>query len=140
MSVVVLVALIVVPIVVVVGVLVTVLVTVLRRRSRERLAELKKSFPDARMGPELGNYRGGTGSFSRVNNTSWIVLTPTALAIRPLLGKAITVPTADVTGARIAKSFIGQRTVNPVLVLETAHGELGVTVADPEEWRRALVR
>lgn len=116
------------------------LVWALRRVSRRRAAELTESFPDAELGPELGQYRGGTGEFSRVRNTSWIVLTPTAVVVRPLIGNPISVPVTDITAVRIQRTFRSHWNGRPVLVLETARGELGLTVADIERWRTALAR
>lgn len=113
---------------------------VVRRAARTRGAELGESFPDAEMGPELGQYRGGTGAFPRVRNTGWIALTTSALVVRPLLGNTLTVPTAEITDTRVEKSFNGHWNGRPVLVVRTALGEIGVTVARPEEWRTALVR
>lgn len=111
-----------------------------RRTSRDLGAEMRASFPDADLGPELGQYRGGTGPFPRVRNTSWIVLIPTALVVRPILGRPVTLPVADISGARIEKSFSGHWDGQPVLVVETARGEIGLTVGSPEQWRVALVR
>lgn len=111
-----------------------------RRAAQNAGADVRASFPDAVVGPELGQYRGGTGSFPRTRNTSWIVLTPHALAVRPLLGKAISLPVADVTGTRMQRGFRGQWNGRPVLVVETTRGEIGLTVGSPAEWEAALAR
>jgi len=117
-----------------------VLFSFLRRASRKREAELRETFPDAELGPELGMYRGGTGAFPRTRNTSWIVLTPTSVVVHPILGSALTVATTEITGTRLEKSFRGHWNGQSVLVLETARGEIGVTVDNPDRWRSALVR
>lgn len=119
---------------------VVVLLVVLRRASRRRGAELRETFPDAELGPELGMYRGGTGAFPRTRNTGWIVLTPTSVVVRPILGSELAIPTTEITGTRIGKSFRGHWNGQPVLVLETARGEIGVTVESPDRWRSALAR
>ncbi len=116
------------------------LLAVLRRASRRRGAELGETFPDAELGPELGMYRGGTGAFPRTRNTGWIVLTPTGVVVHPILGSELTVPTVEITGTRLEKSFRGHWNGHPVLVLETARGEIGLTVGSPDQWRSALVR
>lgn len=101
---------------------------------------MRASFPDAELGPELGQYRGGTGPFPRARNSSWIVLTPTALVVRPILGSTVSLPVPDITGARIETSIKGHWNGQHVLVIETARGEIGLTVGSPEQWRAALVR
>ncbi|WP_183098464.1 hypothetical protein [Nocardioides pelophilus] len=111
-----------------------------RRHAQNAGADVRASFPDAVVGPELGQYRGGTGSFPSTRNTSWIVLTPHALAVRPLLGKAISLPVADVTGTRMQRGFKGQWNGQPVLVVETTRGEIGLTVESPAQWEAALAR
>ncbi len=112
----------------------------LRRASRDRNAELRAAYPDAELGPELGQYRGGTGSFPRTRNTSWIVLTPTTLVVRPLLGSTIVLPIAEVTGTRIQKTFNTHWNGRPVLVVETGRGGVGLTVGSVEQWQAALLR
>jgi len=124
----------------VVAAAIVLLVVLLRRTSRDRGAELRQSFPDAELGPELGQYRGGTGSFPRTRNTSWIVLTPTSVVVRPLLGSPLTLPIADIATARVDRSFRGHWNGQPVLVLVTDRGEVGLTVGSPEQWQAALVR
>jgi len=119
---------------------VVVLVGALRRTARVKGADARASFPDAELGPELGQYRGGTGPFPRARNTSWIVLTPAVLVVRPILGHAVTLPVTEITGTRVQSSFNLQWNGQQVLVIETARGEIGLTVASPEEWRAALVR
>lgn len=119
---------------------VVVVLWALRRASRDRAAEMRASFPEAELGPELGQYRGGTGPYPRARNTSWIVLIPTALVVRPILGTPVTLPVADISGVRIEKSFKGHWNGQPVLVVETARGEIGLTIASPDTWRAALVR
>lgn len=111
-----------------------------RRIAQHAGADVGASFPDAVVGPELGQYRGGTGSFPRTRNTSWIVLTPHVLAVRPLLGRAISLPVADVTGTRMQRGFRGQWNGRPVLVVETTGGEIGLTVQSPAAWEAALAR
>ena len=138
MSTVVLAALIVIAsLAVVVGAVVVVLVA-LRRSARDRGADLRQSFPDAELGPELGQYRGGTGPFPRTRNTSWIVLTPTSVVVRPLLGSTLTLPTAEIADTRVDRSFRGHWNGRPVLVLVTALGEIGLTVDSPDRWQEAL--
>lgn len=124
----------------VLGSAIVVLIVVLRRAARDRGAELRQSYPDAELGPELGQYRGGTGSFPRTRNTGWIVLTPTSVVVRPLLGSAITLSITDITATRVDRSFRGHWNGRPVLVLATDRGEVGVTVDSPEQWQAALVR
>ena len=119
---------------------VAVVLWALRRASRDRNAEVRAAHPDAELGPELGQYRGGTGSFPRARNTSWIVLTPTTLVVRPILGSTVMVATSEIVGTRVAKSFKGHWNGQAVLVVETAGGEFGLTVGSPEAWRAALVR
>ena len=119
---------------------VVVLLWGLRRVSRDRGAEVRIQFPEAELGPELGRYRGGTGEFPRARNTSWIVLTPTTLVVRPLLGNAVVLPISEITGTRIQKHFDLQWDGQPVLVVETGRGEIGLTVGSPEQWQAALVR
>lgn len=122
------------------SVFVVVLVGALRRASRNREAEMHTQFPEAELGPELGMYRGGNGQFPRARNTSWIVLTPTTLVVRPLLGNTVVLPISEITGTRVQKSFNTHWNGRPVLVVETGRGEIGLTVAHPEQWRAALVR
>ena len=98
------------------------------------------SHPDAELGPELGQYRGGTGDFPRTRNTSWIVLTPTTLVARPLLGDDVVLPISEIIGTRIEKSFKSHWNGHPVLVVETDRGEIGLTVGSVEQWQGALVR
>ena len=112
----------------------------LRRVSRDREASMRAAHPDAELGPELGQYRGGSGDFPRARNTSWIVLTPTTLVVRPLLGNAVVLPISEIAGTRVEKYFKGHWNGQPVLVVETGRGELGLTVAGPEQWQAALVR
>ncbi|WP_183096373.1 hypothetical protein [Nocardioides stalactiti] len=123
-----------------VAALLFVLLRVLSRASADKGEQVRRAFPDAVAGPELGQYRGGTGGFPRTRNTSWIVLTPHALAVRPIWGTAISLPVADITGTRVQNSFNTYRNGQPVLVVETATGELGLTVADPAAWELALAR
>lgn len=124
------------------SVVTTVLVAIwgFRRVSQNAGADVRASFPDAVVGPELGQYRGGTGSFPSTRNTSWIVLTPHALAVRPLLGKAVSLPLADITGTRMESRFKSHWNGQPVLVVETARGEIGLTVESPAQWEAALAR
>lgn len=117
-----------------------VVVAVLRRASRRTAAEVAASYPDAVAGPELGMYRGGNGDFTRVRNTAWLVLTPERLVVRPLMGSAITVAAAEVSGTRVEKSFNTHWNGRPVLVVETHRGELGITVGDLPSWQAALGR
>lgn len=119
---------------------VAVVLWALRRASRGREAEMRAAHPDAELGPELGQYRGGTGDFPRARNTSWIVLTSTTLVARPLLGKSVVLPISEITGARIQQHFNTHWNGRPVLVLETGRGEIGLTVGSAEQWQAALVR
>lgn len=119
---------------------VVVVLWALRRASRDRGAEVRALHPDAELGPELGQYRGGTGGFPRTRNTSWIVLTPTTLVVRPLLGKPIVLPTGEIVGTRVEKSFRSHWNGRPVLVVETGRGEVGLTVESVEQWQAALLR
>lgn len=112
----------------------------LRRASRGRGEEMRASYPDAELGPELGQYRGCTGAFPRARNTSWIALTPTMFVVRPIVGNAVVIPVTEITGSSVQKSFRGHWNGQPVLVLETARGEIGLTVAAPEQWQAGLVR
>lgn len=111
-----------------------------RRASRDRGAEVRAAHPDAELGPELGQYRGGNGDFPRARNTSWIVLTPTTLVVRPILGNTVELPISEITGIRIQKHFNTHWNGRPVLVLETERGEIGLTVEGVEQWRAALLR
>jgi len=119
---------------------VVVVLWAVRRASRDRGAEMRAQFPEADLGPELGQYRGGTGDFPRTRNTSWIVLTPTTLVVRPLLGNTVALPVTEIAGTRIEKSFNTYRNGRPVLVVETGRGEIGLTVGSAEQWQAALVR
>lgn len=112
----------------------------LRHFARQSAEEVRAQHPDAELGPEPCQYRGGTGTFPRVRNTGWLVLTPTALVVRTLTGVETRLPVADITGARMESSFNTHRNGRPVLVLETARGEVGLTVREPERWRAALLR
>jgi hypothetical protein len=115
-------------------------VKMLRRAAEKRRAEVARAFPDAELGPEPCMYRGGTDYYPRTRNTGWLVLTPTTLVVRPLVGLEVKVPIADITGTRVEKSFNTHWNGKPVLVLETARGEVGITVRALERWRAALVR
>ena len=117
-----------------------VVLVVLRRGSRRTGAEVAASYPDAVAGPELGMYRGGSGDFTRVRSTAWLVLTPQHLVVRPLMGSTITVAAEEVTGTRVEKSFNTHWNGRPVLVVETRRGEVGVTVRDLPSWQVALAR
>ena len=117
---------------------VVVLLVWLRRSSRAVAEEVRSSYRDAIVGPERGQYRGGTGTYSRVRNTSWMVLTRDALVVRPLVGSGFTVPVVQIVGTRVEKSFGTHRNGQPVLVVETTSGEVGLTVADLASWQAAL--
>lgn len=122
------------------AVFVVVLLFALRRTSREREAGMLAEYPEAELGPELGQYRGGTGEFPRTRNTSWIVLASTTLVVRPLLGNTVVLPISEVSGARLERYFNGHWNGRGVLVIETNRGEIGLTVGNAEQWRTALVR
>jgi len=111
-----------------------------QRASRDRGVEIRATHPDAELGPELGQYRGGKGQFPRARNTSWIVLTPTTLVVRPLLGNEVVLPISEITGTRIQKHYDLQWNGRQVLVVETGRGEFGLTVGSVEQWQAALVR
>ncbi|MDZ5623324.1 hypothetical protein SFC88_20995 [Nocardioides sp. HM23] len=111
-----------------------------RHASRDRGAEVRAAHPDAELGPELGQYRGGTGDFPRARNTSWVVLTPTTLVVRPILGNAVELPISEITGTRIQQHFNTHWNGRPVLVVETGRGEVGLTVGSTARWRTALAR
>lgn len=108
------------------------------RRSRRVGEEVRASYVHAVLGPERGTYRGGTGSYSRVANSGWLVLTDRELVVRTLLGKGFTVQRASIRGTRVEKSYNGRRSQWPVLVLETAQGEVGLSVADLPRWQAAI--
>lgn len=108
------------------------------RSSRRVAAEVRSSYPDAVLGPERGTYRGGTGSYSRVANSCWLVLTTDELVVRHLIGKGFTVARTSIRGTRVEKSYNGRRSQWPVLVLTTDKGEVGLSVSDVEKWRSAV--
>lgn len=113
----------------------------LRRRSAGVRSEVEAEVGsgDYAMGPEHGSYRGGTGRFPRVKGNSWIALTPDRLLVRPLVGKPITVALSEVTGTRVARTWLGSWTAGiTVLVISTVDGELGIAVRDPAAWQAAL--
>lgn len=122
------------------AVFVVVLLFALRRTSREREAGMLAEYPEAELGPELGQYRGGTGEFPRARNTSWIVLTSTTLVVRPLIGNTVVLPISEIRGTRVEMSFKSHWNGQPVLVVETARGEIGLTVDSAAEWQAALLR
>lgn len=141
MSIVLLVAAIVVGCLVVLAIALGGVLMVGRRFAHGRADQLRLAHPDAELGPEACQYRGGTGAYPRTRNTGWALLTPTSLVVRPIAGSLeIVVPVADITGTRVEKSFNTYRNGKPVLVVETARGEVGLTVGDLEPWRAALVR
>ena len=121
-------------------VFIVVLLLALRRTSRDRRAEIAAAYPEAELGPELGQYRGGTGEFPRARNTSWIVRTSTTLVVRPLLGNPVILPISEISGTRLDRYFNGHWNGRGVLVIETNRGEIGLTVGNNEQWRAALVR
>lgn len=108
------------------------------RSSRRVAEEVRASYPDALLGPERGTYRGGTGSYSRVANSTWLVLTSEELVVRHLIGKGFTVPLASIRKSRVEKSYNGRRSQWPVLVLTTAKGEVGLSVTDIPRWQAAI--
>ncbi|KAA1418922.1 hypothetical protein F0U44_10625 [Nocardioides humilatus] len=110
------------------------------RSSRRVADEMRSSHSDAVLGPERATYRGGTGSFSRVSNSCWLVLTEDQLVVRTLIGKGFTVPVSTIKRTRVEKSYNGSRDLYPVLVLETTRGEVGLTVAEVGAWEAALAR
>lgn len=116
------------------------LVWALRRAAQAREAELRQSYPDAELGPEPCQYRGGTGPYPRTRNTAFAVLTRSELVVRPLVGIEVVLPLTEISGTRVERSFNGHRNGRPVLVVEGARGEVGVSVGDLEGWRAALVR
>jgi hypothetical protein len=117
---------------------IVVLLWALRRTSRDREAEMRVAYPDAELGPELGQYRGGSGQFPRARNTSWIVLTSTTLVVRPLLGNTVVLPINEISGTRLERYFNGHWNGRGVLVIETNRGEIGLTVGNAEQWLAAL--
>lgn len=123
------------PIAALVGVLL-----VLRRRKERVAAELATTYDEPLVPVELGMYRGGTGSYSGVRTTLWLVLTADVLAFHPLFGTAWTVPVGEITGIRREDSWRGHRNGRPVLVVTTSSGELGLTVREPADWEAALQR
>ncbi len=112
----------------------------LRRTSQRARDELAAAHPEALVGPDPVQYRGGTGDYPRVRTTGWLVLTPDALVMRPLTGTTVTVPRGRITGTRVDNAFSTHRNGKPVLVVQTRQGDVGLTVADLPTWEAALRR
>lgn len=114
------------------------LLLVLRGRKQRVAEEISARYDERLVPPELGQYRGGSGTYSSIRTTMWLVLTPDVLALHPLMSPPTIVSLDDVTGTRIEKSWRGHWNGRPVLVVTTTRGELGITVRDPAGWNAAL--
>lgn len=114
------------------------LVVVLRRRNQRVAEEIAARYDEPLVPPELGQYRGGSGTYSSVRSTMWLVLTSDVLALHPLLSSPTVVSLEDVTDTRIERSWRGHWNGRPALVITTTKGELAITVRDPAAWDAAL--
>ncbi|GAA3829084.1 hypothetical protein [Nocardioides panacisoli] len=127
------------------GVVWGIVLTALSRRRRARMAELQADLAATGdrvvLGPDRGNYCGGTGDFPRVANNSLLTLTTADLLIHPYLGRAVTVPVAAITGVRVEKAWNGRVVAGKhFLVVSSDHGEVGLFAPDPDRWRSAIER
>ncbi len=113
----------------------------LRRLPGRLQAELASSGETVLRGPERGTYRGSTApGYPRAAGTGVVALTDRRLAFRPIVGRAIDVPTSHIEGIRLEKWFLGSMragSVHVVLQLRDG-GEVGFLVADPGAWSAAL--
>lgn len=91
------------------------------------------------LGPEPANYRGSTGGFPKVKGNGTLVLTPTRLLSRMVIGKPVDVDLASVTGVSTAVTFAGSRVGGQThLVLHTTDGDVAWYVQDVATWQRAI--
>lgn len=117
------------------------LVLLLRSRKEQVGAQIAATYADPLVPPELGMYRGGTGAYSSVRSTMWLVLTADVLAMHPLMGGTPRrIGMEEITDTRRARSWRGHWNGRPVLVVTTRSGELGITVREPADWEAALQR
>lgn len=104
-------------------------------------AELAASGEPVVLTPSPGVYRGSSGGLPKARGNCIVALTERRLIVRRLVGEAIELPTADITGAREEKWFLGGRTGDTHVVVETrGRGELGLFVRDRAKWLAALRR
>lgn len=113
----------------------------LRGRSRRVTATMAAvlAAEPALRGPEKALYRGGTGSYPKVNGNGTIALTERRLLFRILVGTGLDIPVAEITGVREATSFRRSVAGGRVhLIVQTGAGEVGFFVADNAAWIVAL--
>ncbi len=118
----------------------------LRRRSRALIVtvqeELSGAGENVLRGPEAASYRGASGGHPKVKGNGVIALSDKRLVFRFLVGgRPIDVATAEITGIRYDKWFVGAYRGGQLhLIVELADGkELGFFVDDEDAWKTALL-
>jgi hypothetical protein len=123
------------------GLLRSALRSVFGGRADEARAALATAIGDepVLLGPEPANYRGSTGGFPRTKGNGTIVLTPTRLLSRMVIGKPVDIDLATVTRVSTSPTFAGSRVGGQThLVLHTTGGDVAWFVQDLETWRAAV--
>lgn len=103
-------------------------------------AELKGGSDPLLKGPEPAVYRGASAGRSKVKGNGVAALTQSRLIFRPILGKPIEVPRADIASLREDKWFLRAYTggrLHTILQLKDG-SEVGFFFADPAAWAAAL--
>lgn len=112
------------------------------RRQAELQAELAGNGERVLLGPEAAIYRGASrgSGYPRARGNGVVALTERRLIVRRLVGAALEVPTADISGVRTDKWFQGGWTGGRlhVIVKTRAGAELGLFVQNSDAWVAAL--
>jgi len=91
-------------------------------------------------GPERAYFQRLRGNYSKVSSTGTLTLTVSELAFNSRIGRELTVALADITAVhtqKIKRFHIGG--ADAQLVVETARGQIGFLLKDPEGWERDVV-
>jgi hypothetical protein len=111
----------------------------LRRLPERTQDELKQAGQKLVRAPERAQYRGGTGSWSKVTGLGVLALTKKQLVFRKVTGGKVDVPLDQIAGVRTDPRFRRRRMGRPHLILELRSGdEVGYLVDPPDAWAAAL--
>jgi hypothetical protein len=90
-------------------------------------------------GPENAIYRGGTGTYPKVDGNGTLVLTDRRLSFRILIGSDVLVAVDEIKGLREDKTFRRSRVGGKVhLIVQTGRGEVAFYVDDNAAWLSAI--
>jgi hypothetical protein len=113
----------------------------LRRRMRRVTARLAADLAaePALRGPERAVYRGGTGSYPKVNGNGRLLLTSRRLIFRIAIGTDVELALAEIEGVREARVWLRSvRGGSTHVVIRTPAGEVGFIVDDTLGWILAI--